>query len=542
MGVRGPKAKPVRLELVRTNDAKRRRSWQARGLTRPQRVIRFVESLPCTQGYGEGGPLFMHPFQKDIITGIYGPTRSDGRRMVRTALVTMPRKQGKSTLSAALVMAHLCGPMVEPRGQIYSAATDRQQAGIIFAELLAMLDRRPSLAERLHVQRWNKTITDTMTGTVYQALSSDSRKAHGLNPSMVVADELAQWRSPELYHNLVTGMGGRSEPLMVVISTRSADPNHIMTELVDYGRKVLDGVIDDPTFHASIYAAPPDADWLDEDVWRACNPAIDAGFRSIEEMRVAAAQAQRMPAREPVFRNLYLNQAVDTRSDRFIPIDEWLACQGDVDPEALRGRPCYGGLDLSSTQDLTALVLYFPDDGAVLAWFWAPADRLEQRQERDKAPYVTWAAERLLEAPSGRAIDRYAIARRLGEIVGAYDVRKVAYDRWRVEDLQHVLTDEGVEVNLEPFGQGYRDMGPAIDVLEAAILNRTLRHGGHPILTWCVSNAVVTADPSGARKFDKARAIERIDGLVALAMAIGCHAKMPPPKTYDFSLPAVLTA
>ena len=383
MGIRGPKAKPVKLELVRSNEVKRRPKWKARGLTRPQRVLRFIESLPCTQGYGAGGPLYMHPFQQEIIEGIYGPSRSDGRRMVRTALCSLPRKQGKSTLSAALVLAHLVGPEVEPRGQIFSAATDRQQAAIIFAELMAMLDKRPSLAERLHVQRWNKTITDTVSGTVYQALSSDARKAHGLNPSMVVCDELAQWRSPELFDNLRTGMGGRSEPLMVVISTRSADPNHVMSELVQYGRRVLEGMIPDPSFLPVIYAAPDDADpWLEE-TWFACNPAL-GDFRSLEEMRVAADQAKALPAREPSFRLLYLNQPVDTRSDRFIPIDEWMACQGDIDPAALRGRPCYGGLDLSSTQDLTALVLFFPKDGgAVLAWFWAPRDRLQERQERD---------------------------------------------------------------------------------------------------------------------------------------------------------------
>jgi phage terminase large subunit-like protein len=530
MGLRGPGAKPINSKKVRARAARRREPWQQEGLSRPDRVIAFIESLPCTQGFGAGSNYVLHPFQRDIIHAIYGPPK------VRTALITLPRKNGKSSLVAGLVLAHLVGPEVEDRGQVYSAATDRQQASIIFSELIAMIDRRPEIAERLHVQRWNKTITDTISGTVYQALSSDARKAHGLNPSMVVCDELAQWRSPDLYHNLLTGMGGRAEPLTVVISTRSADPNHIMSELVGYGEKVLAGVIDDPTFSATIYAAPEDADWTDEAVWRACNPAIDAGFRSLEEMRTVAAQAQRMPAREPVFRNLYLNQAVDTRSDRFLDVNEWMACQGDVDPEKLRGRPCYAGLDLSSTQDLTALVLFFPeDDGAVLSTFWVPLDRLQERQERDRVPYVTWHVQGLLEAPSGRAIDRFAIARRMAEVTAAYDVRGVAYDRWRIEDLTKVLHDEGIALQLEPFGQGYRDFGPAIDVVEAAILDRRLKHGGNPILTWCVSNATVTMDPTGARKFDKARAIEKIDGLIALTMAVGLAAKQPDPVSYDFS-------
>ena len=439
MGIRGPRAKPVRLEIVRTNEARRRPRWKARRLTRAQRVIRFIEGLPCTQGYGAGGPLWMHGFQQEILEAIYAV------RPVRTALVTMPRKNGKSTSTAGLCCNALVGRETIERGQILSAACDRQQAGIIFNEIVAMIDRRPSIAERLHVQRWNKTVTDTITGSVYQALSADSRKAHGLTRAWwsVTSSRSGDRRSCTTTSG--PAWAGASGRLMVVISTRSADPNHIMSELVRYGENVRDGVIDDPTFAPVIYAAPEDADWLDEFVWRACNPAIDAGFRSIEKMRVAAAQAQRMPAREAVFRNLYLNQAVDTRSDRFIPLPEWQACEGVVDPDALRGRPCWGGLDLSSTQDLTSLVLYFPEDGgAVLPWFWAPRDRLQARQDGDKAPYVTWHAQGLLEAPSGRAIDRYAIARRLGEIAGIYDVRSIAYDRWRIEDLQHVLSDEGI--------------------------------------------------------------------------------------------------
>ena len=278
MGARGPKAKPVNVAVAAAKADRRRASWKSRRATRAERVIRFVESLPITQGFGAGGRVVVHPFQRRIIEAIYSPVGEDGRRLVRTALVTLPRKSGKSTTAAALVLAHLVGPEVEPRGQIYSAATDRQQAGIIFAELLAMLERRPSLLERLHVQAWQKSITDKISGTIYQALSSDARKAHGLNPSVVIADELAQWRSRTLYDNLVSGMGGRPEPLTVVISTRSPDPHHVMSELVAYGQQVLDGVIEDPTFAPVIYAAPADADWLDEDGLARLQPGDRCGL------------------------------------------------------------------------------------------------------------------------------------------------------------------------------------------------------------------------------------------------------------------------
>jgi phage terminase large subunit-like protein len=527
MGKRGPGAVAIDLEAIKRQ---RPASWDHPRLSRSAAVIKFIEALPITSGFGAGGKMQLAPFQRGIVQSIYGTPG------VRTALITLPRKQGKSTLAAALVLNHLVGPGTEQRGQLFSAACDRMQAALIFDEVCAMLDQRPALRARCNIQQWMKMITDAKSGSVYRALSADARKAHGLGPSTIVCDELAQWKRRELYDNLTSGTGGRKAPLTIVISTRSADPHHVMTELVDYGQKVLDGVLEDRTFVPIIYAAPADADWLDEATWRRCNPAIDAGFRSLEEMRVAAQQAQRMPAREPVFRNLYLNQAVDASSDRFIPLAEWQACRGEVDPEALRGRPCWGGLDLSSTSDLTSLCLFFPEDGGrILSWFWVPRERLQEREQRDHVPYLTWEAQGLLAAPAGRAIDRRAIARTLAEVTAAYDVRGIAYDRWRIEDLNHVLNDEGISINLEAFGQGYQSFGPAIDALESVILNRQLVHGGHPILTWNVSNALVTMDPAGARKFDKKRAVEKIDGLVALCMAVGLHAKAPPVQTYDFS-------
>jgi phage terminase large subunit-like protein len=315
-----------------------------------------------------------------------------------------------------------------------------------------------------------------------------------------------------------------------------------MSELVDYGERILAGAHTDPTFYPVIYSAPEDADPWSEDTWRACNPAIESGFRSIEEMRAAAAQAQRIPARESVFRLLYLNQPVEVDS-RFIALQDWQACGGDIDLDALRGRPCWGGLDLSSTQDLTALVLYFPDDGgAVLPFFWVPKDRLEEREHTDRVPYATWAKQGLIEAPAGRAIDRLAIIRRLAELASTYDIKGIAYDRWRLEDLKKLLSDEGIELNVTGWGQGFASMGPATDLLETAILNRELKHPNHPVLTWNVSNAVVEMDPAGSRKISKAKSREKVDGLVALCMAIGLHSKEPAPREYDFSGPLVITA
>lgn len=323
---------------------------------------------------------------------------------------------------------------------------------------------------------------------------------------------------------LTTSTAARAQPLTIVISTTSSDPTHVMSELVEYGKKVRDGVIKDPTFAPVIYQAPPEADPWDETVWHACNPAL-GDFRSIDEMRTFAARAKRVPSLELVFRNLYLNQPVDA-DQRFLSSADWDAGTTPVDLEQLEGRPCFGGLDLSSTQDLTALVLVFPDDDYppsydVLAWFWSAGDTLRERGERDRVPYALWRDQGYLEAPPGRAIDKGAVVRRLAEVTSRFDVQGIAFDRWRIADLKKALADDGLEVPLVDWGQGFRDMAPAVDALETAVLTGRLRHGGHPVLRWNAANACITQDPAGSRKIDKARSTGRIDGLVALAMAIG---------------------
>ena len=286
------------------------------------------------------------------------------------------------------------------------------------------------LKHRVIIRDFAKSLEYTKTGSIYTALSADVETKYGFSASFWAYDELGQAQNRKLYDVLNTSGGGRAEPLGIVISTQSPDRNSIMSELVDYGKSILDGVHTDPTFHATIFSRAEDADPWDENVWRAANPAIESGFRSIEELRSAALQAQRIPARESVFRLLYLNQPVEVDA-RFIARADWEACGGEIDVEALRGRPCWGGLDLSSTQDLTALVLYFPEDGgAVLPFFWVPRDRLEEREHVDRAPYRQWFDAGLIESPSGRAIDRLAIVRRLAELASMFDIRGVAFDRW----------------------------------------------------------------------------------------------------------------
>lgn len=527
MGLRGPGAKPVKRKASAPEPQKRpkRHAWQRAGLSRAGRVIAFLESLPITAGAHAGRKMKLRPWQRQEIEAVY---RADGkgRRIVRTWLFTLPRKNGKTALAAGLALCHLVGPEAEPRGQVYSAAADRNQAALLYAEMRAIIDAVDWMQQRIIVRDFNKHLEDAETGSIYQALSADARTKHGFSASFIVYDELAQAPNRDLYDVLTTSTAARAEPLTVVISTQNADPLHVMSELVDYGRQVIDGTIEDPTFHATIYSAPMDADPWAEETWRACNPAL-GDFRSLEEMRTSAKQAQRIPARESAFRLLYLNQPVEA-DDRFIHAADWLACKAEIDRAALIGKRCWAGLDLSSTRDLSALVLYFPDDGgAILPFFWCPADELDKREDVDRVPYRTWARAGLIEPTPGRSINKQAIALRLADVAQQYRLQAVAYDRWSIEELRRIMADEGIRLPLVEFGQGYKDFSPALAATESAILDRRITHDGSPILTWNLANAVVDTDPAGNRKLSKDRARERIDGLVALAMALGQHAKEP---------------
>ncbi|MCW2273320.1 phage terminase large subunit-like protein [Rhodoblastus acidophilus] len=321
-------------------------------------------------------------------------------------------------------------------------------------------------------------------------------------------------------------MGARESPLLMVISTQAPSDTAPLSELIDYGLKVEAGAVDDPSFKLFFYAATPSDDPWSEESWQKANPAL-GDFLSLDEVRRQAEQARRMPAKEPAFRNLILNQRVSAEK-HFLTASEWMANKGELDLESLRGRQCFGGLDLSSVRDLTAMVLVFPDDQGsfdVLPLMWLPADGLREREDEDKVPYLSWKLSGYLLTTPGRTIDPAFIAAKVAELASVYDLRMIGFDRWRIDDFKRALSETGSDVELEAIGQGFKDMAPAVDTLERLVVERRLRHGGHPLLTWCACNAVVTADPAGNRKLDKARSRGRIDGLVALAMALTVAAR-----------------
>jgi phage terminase large subunit-like protein len=469
---------------------------------------------PITKGPLAGKHLRLLPHQREFVDAIYG-----GK--VRLAIQSLPRGNGKTGLLAGLCLCHLLGPEAEPRGEIYSAAIDRQQAGLMFAEMEAIILARPDFAARVNIQRFHKKIEVTFSdgeASVYEALTSDARRAHGLSPSFWCYDELAQAKDRVLFDNLVTAMGKRGDAIGVVISTQAPDSVHPLSELID-----------DPSVYSQVMSAPTDADIFDEQTWRACNPALGK-FLSLKEMREAAARARSIPAFEPAFRNLRLNQRVDARSeDRIVTKEVWE--RGSVPLKALDGRECYGGLDLSAKHDLTALVLAFPDGDAVdvLPFFWTPEGQLASRR-RDEADLMgLWIKQGHLFSIPGETIRTAYIAEQIAELAARYNLNAIGYDRWRIDDLKRDLSDIGCKTPLEAHGQGFRDMGPAIDVFVEKALAGKLRHAGHPVLRASVGSAVLVSDAAGNKKIDKDRskhgAVARVDGGVALAMALAMMAK-----------------
>jgi phage terminase large subunit-like protein len=387
----------------------------------------------------------------------------------------------------------------------------------------AYIEATPWMAAAVNVRDWHKQIEVEATRSTWTALTSDARKAHGLAPSFWIADEVAQWRSRELWDNLATGMGKRRHALGVTISTQAADDLHFWSEFLDAEHG--------PSTYVQLHAAPADCALDDREAWKAANPAL-GHFLSLDQFEDAAARAMRSPSFEPSFRLLHLNARIDAEA-RFLSAADWDANGEPFDPLELEGARCFGGLDLSSTRDLCALALYFPDHGKLLAWHFVPADTMKERVERDRVPYDRWAADGWLTATQGRATDRLSIVRQLAEIVQSYRLEALAFDRWRFEDLLHMLNAEGIELPLVEFVPGFKSYAPAVDAFERLVLARQMQHNGNPLLRWQAGNVRIEADASSNRKPTKAKSLDRIDGIVAAMQAVGIAERTEPKREFQ---------
>ena len=480
-------------------------------MTRAARIIEFVERyLRVPEGKDVGQPMVLADFQKQFIVDVF-----DNPHGTRRAILSQGRKGGKTALIAAILAAFIVGPEARQNATAVSGALSREQASLVFRLCCLMIQQSPKLAPLVRVIPSGKRIIGLPMNVEYRAMSAEAKTAMGASPLLIIGDEWGQVRGPQddFIDSLLTSQGAHENPLQIIISTQAASDADWLSVQIDDALKS-----GDPKIVCHLYAAPEGCDLMDESAWRAANPALGL-FRSLDDLREQMTQAQRMPSMENSARNLLLNQRVSTVSP-FISPDVWKSNCGN--PRSFDG-PVFAGLDLSARTDLTALVIVGQVDGVwhVQAHFWTPSQGLEERARRDRAPYDVWHRQGVLRTTPGATVDYEHVAADMLEILADMDVQAIAYDRWRIDLMRKELDKLGADLPLIEWGQGYKDMAPALDALEAELLNGRIAHGGNPLLTWCAANAVVTKDPTGARKLDKAKATGRIDGLQALAMAMG---------------------
>lgn len=481
-----------------------------RELTRGDRNILWIERYACIpEGKLVGQPVKLTHEQKRWVREIYdSPTRR--------FILSMARKNAKTALSAFLLLLHLAGPEARANSQLYSAAQSRDQAAILFSLAAKVVRMSPDLNACIVVRDTAKQLFCPELGTLYRALSAEASTAYGLSPVFVVHDELGQVRGPrsELYEALETACAAQEAPLSIIISTQAPTDADLLSILIDDAKTQRD-----PRTKLVLYTASEELDPFSEEAIRQANPHFDA-FMNQREVLDQAESARRMPSAENGYRNLILNQRVNMVNP-FVSREVWESCAAQPKPFV---GDAYLGLDLSVRNDLTALVAVGMDaDGfwSVVPYFFAPLNGLDERSRRDRTPYDVWVKQGWIIATPGSTVDYEIVAEKMLELAEEFNVVKVAFDRYRVKELEACLSRMGRELPLEPFGQGFVSMAPALDLLESDLLNKRIRHGGHPVLRMCAVNAVATKDPAGNRKLDKSKATGRIDGLVAMVMARG---------------------
>ena len=474
----------------------------------------FHDYIQHVEGHMAGRPYDLEDHEVAVAGNIFGWKREDGTRRYREAYEQVGRKNSKTTFGAG-TCKHVLHNDNEPGAQVLSCAADREQASLAFNIAKKMTLADPDLAARTTV--YQKSIV--LDGSVYRSISADAHTKHGYNPHWVLDDELHAQPNRDLIDVLMTGMGARRQPMMFHITTAGYDRNSICFEKYDYACKVRDGIISDRAFLPVIFEVKADEDWQDETLWSNANPNLGRSV-SWDFLQAEYAKAKEMPSFENTFRRLYLDQWTEQES-RWISIEKWDCCGGKLLP--MDGRECYAGLDLAATTDTTALVLVFADsDGSydVLPFFWIPEEKAHERERRDRVPYLTWARQGLIELTPGNVTDYRFVRRRINELGKRCHIKEIAFDPWNATQLATQLGEED-GFHVVQFRQGFVSMSEPAKSLERMVLSRDLRHGGHPILRWQVSNVVVKQDPAGNIKPDKSKSSERIDGVVACVMALG---------------------
>lgn len=488
---------------------------------RADRAVQFIESLTHTKGEWSNTPFWLLPWEEKIVRDVFGTVREDGTRQFRTAFVEICKKAGKSELAAAVAL-YLLYADNEPSAEVFSAAADRQQAGIVYEVGKKMVEQCPALMKRSKIMTASKRIVNKANSGYYQVLSADVGGKHGYSISGLIFDEIHNQPNRELYDVLTKGSGdARRQSLFFIITTAGNNRESIAYELHTKAMDILNGRIKDPTFYPVVYSLGMDEDWADEKNWYKVNPSLGYTVK-IERMREAFQEALRNPAEENVFRWLRLNQWVGS-TVAWIPDHVFMKGDIPINMKSLEGRECYAGLDLSSSEDITALVLMFPprsedEKYIILPYFWVPEDTVPKKVRQTGVPYDQWIAKGYMNSTPGNIIDYQYILNFIEEISDRYHIMEIAYDRWGSNMVIERLTEMGLTV--VPFGQGYSSMSSPTKMLYELLMKGGMVHGGNPVLRWMAGNVQVDTDPAGNIKVTKKKATGKVDGIVAAIMAL----------------------
>lgn len=505
-----------------------RPSWISDGTPLPDpagraaRVLRFMEACHHPKA---GGRFALPPFWKRIIQRVYGDVDDEGRLRTREVFVMLPRGARKTTVGAALALIYLCGPERVPGGQVISAASSRDQASIALDEAVGIVEATRELSAALRMRSHLKEIRHAKTGSVYRAISADASGAHGLTPTAVIADELHVWPNDRLWAALRSGTAKAKGSITWIISTAGRGQTGFFWDRFQAAMAAREleesGRVNDTGICPVIFATTDEADWRDPDVWAAVNPGMAHGFPDRDAIAQLAKDAERSLFARASFRQFNLNHWSEAKEDPFVPMHVYDEGSDPIDLEALRDRPCWIGVDLGKSFDMTAIVAAWKDDHGgfiVHPWFFCPADKVDERTAREGIPYRQWVEDGLLIASPGSVIDEALVEEKLREIADTFDVRSIGFDPNFAARLMARLGEDGLPVVEMP--QRWSVMGPATRTLQEAIVGRRFRHGGHPILRWNVENIAVVRDKNGDAQMHKGKSRDHIDGAVAAAMAV----------------------
>jgi phage terminase large subunit-like protein len=483
-----------------------------------EKAVGFIETfITHTKGQLAGTPLILEPWQKKIVKDVFGwKNKKTKLRKYRMVFISVPRKNGKSTLTAAIGL-YLLFADSERGSEIFSAAADRQQAGIMHEIAKQMILNNPELSKRAKIFR--NSITNESKGNFYQAISSDSNTKHGFNANGILFDELHAQKTRDLWDTLLTSTGSRRQPLTIAITTSGYDRQTICYEIYQYAKDIRDGILEDESFYPVIYEAEDKDDIQDPEVWKKANPNYGISLRK-DYMERESQRAIDTPSYLNTYKRLHLNIWTDSLT-AWIGQKEWSECEGKIDYDKLKGKKCWAGLDLASTRDVSALVLLFKEDEKfiVVPYFFVPKDNAKKRSEKDKVDYVTWINQGHMIGTEGDVADYNFIKHKIMELATTYNIQSICYDRWNASQLIIDIQEEGI--NCDGFGQGYRSMSAPTKEFEKLILGKQILHDGNPVLNWMLSNVAIMEDPAGNIKCARNKSKDKIDGIISTIMSLG---------------------